>query len=114
MQRILETRLPGKPSAAVLAASQSAAASGGSGGKNADCGICYAHLLADEAPSKFCDNVKCAQPFHSNCLVEWLRSTPNTRQSFNTLFGTCPYCGEVLYCPTCPTAVLIVKLTKRC
>lgn len=62
----------------------------------AECGICYSHTLDGQLPSKSCDNPKCNQPFHSVCLIEWLRTLPNTRQSFNTLFGTCPYCSEAL------------------
>jgi len=85
-----------------------------------ECGICYSRNLEGQLPSKTCDNPKCNQPFHAVCLIEvttafsvravlaacltqfffflfqWLRTLPNTRQSFNTLFGTCPYCSEAL------------------
>ncbi len=47
-----------------------------------------------ELPDIVCENVKCARSFHSSCLLEWLRSLPSTRQSFNTLFGSCPFCNE--------------------
>lgn len=86
-----------------------------------ECGICYAYRLQQRpttgppakkrqrvaaaqksqddtkqdlglAPDKMCDNAKCGRPFHRACLCEWLRSIPNTTQSFNTLFGSCPYC----------------------
>ena len=30
---------------------------------------------------------------------QWLRALPTTRQSFQTLFGACPYCGEVRHRP---------------
>jgi len=75
-----------------------------------ECGICYSYRLpvADkkeapgaastgggeqgEMPDRMCDNAKCGRPYHRACLVEWLRAIPNTQQSFNTLFGKCPYC----------------------
>lgn len=61
-----------------------------------DCGICYCYKLDEKIPDKVCDNNKCGMPFHTQCLVEWLRAIPTTRQSFNTLFGTCPYCSETI------------------
>jgi E3 ubiquitin-protein ligase FANCL len=44
-------------------------------------------------PEHNCDNVGCGRPFHSACLREWLQATSTTRQSFDTLFGACPYCS---------------------
>ena len=35
----------------------------------------------------------CSKPFHQSCLSEWLRALPTTQQSFNRLFGECPYCS---------------------
>ena len=32
--------------------------------------------------------------YHKSCLCEWLRALPSTRQSFNRLFGECPYCSK--------------------
>ena len=49
-----------------------------------------------ELPDRVCDNAKCARPFHRPCLSEWLRSAPNSRQSFNTVFGECPYCSTAI------------------
>jgi len=73
-----------------------------------ECGICYAYHLAhsdhttpaqttskDQIPSQICNNDTCGRAFHHRCLYEWLRSVPTTRQSFNVLFGFCPYCNEV-------------------
>ncbi|PSC68290.1 E3 ubiquitin-ligase FANCL [Micractinium conductrix] len=69
---------------------------------SADCAICYAYRLLPaeggaaedgEAPDVNCDNAACGKPFHRRCLVEWLNSDQTTRQSFNTLFGACPYCS---------------------
>ncbi|KAL4418745.1 hypothetical protein ABPG77_006418 [Micractinium sp. CCAP 211/92] len=75
---------------------------------SADCAICYAYRLLPEAaasapaaavadegdtPDINCDNAACGKPFHRRCLVEWLNSDASTRQSFNTLFGSCPYCS---------------------
>mmetsp|Transcript_16624 Transcript_16624/g.37970 ORF Transcript_16624/g.37970 Transcript_16624/m.37970 type:complete len:115 (-) Transcript_16624:559-903(-) len=58
-----------------------------------------------------------ARPFHAACLYEWLRvrraviglltssaisqAIPTSRQAFNTLFGSCTYCGSLFYKPTC-------------
>eukprot|EP01027_Heterolobosea_sp_BB2_P011504 GEZU01016744.1.p1 GENE.GEZU01016744.1~~GEZU01016744.1.p1 ORF type:complete len:153 (+),score=10.88 GEZU01016744.1:140-598(+) len=56
-----------------------------------ECGICYSYRLNNQIPDKVCDN--CCMPFHRVCLFEWLRSVPSTRQSFDTLFGNCPYCS---------------------
>ena len=57
-----------------------------------ECGICYAYRLGDLVPDTACDRAECAKPYHRECLVEWLRALPDTRQSFNTLFGKCVYC----------------------
>ncbi|XP_021274390.1 E3 ubiquitin-protein ligase FANCL isoform X2 [Herrania umbratica] len=68
-----------------------------------ECGICYAQYLpiGDELVPKSgsgtdytCENNNCSKAFHSMCLVDWLRSITTTRQSFNVLFGNCPYCSE--------------------
>ncbi|XP_009338971.2 E3 ubiquitin-protein ligase FANCL isoform X2 [Pyrus x bretschneideri] len=68
-----------------------------------ECGICYAQSLPidDELRDKngtgtdcTCDNTSCNKAFHSICLVDWLRSITTTRQSFDVLFGSCPYCSE--------------------
>eukprot|EP00123_Amoebidium_parasiticum_P000065 comp101620_c0_seq1/m.48742 comp101620_c0_seq1/g.48742 ORF comp101620_c0_seq1/g.48742 comp101620_c0_seq1/m.48742 type:complete len:375 (-) comp101620_c0_seq1:48-1172(-) len=57
-----------------------------------ECGICYSYKLGDSVPEKVCDDERCRQPFHVQCLVEWMRALPSTRQSFNVIFGECPYC----------------------
>ncbi|XP_038180050.1 E3 ubiquitin-protein ligase FANCL isoform X2 [Arvicola amphibius] len=59
-----------------------------------DCGICYAHHLNGAIPDQVCDNPQCGQPFHQMCLYEWLRGLSTSRQSFNVLFGDCPYCSK--------------------
>lgn len=65
---------------------------------NLECGICYSYVLAvgdsESVPDRVCDNVKCGRGFHHSCLFEWLKSVPSSRQSFNTIFGVCPYCSE--------------------
>jgi len=61
-----------------------------------ECGICYAYQLEDEIPDKSCEDTRCAQTFHSSCLLEWMRSLPSFRQSFNVVFGQCPYCEKKL------------------
>lgn len=60
-----------------------------------ECGVCYSYRLADATPDRVCDNPKCARPFHRQCLFEWLKGVPTSMpQSFNTVFGACPYCSE--------------------
>lgn len=68
-----------------------------------DCGICYAQYLplddelgsdSGNAPDYRCDNLCCSRAFHSVCLRDWLRSITTTRQSFDVLFGNCPYCSD--------------------
>jgi len=70
--------------------------------ENEECAICYSHYLPDEKggqgipPDKICDNLLCSRAFHSSCLLMWLQSLSSTRHSFNTYFGTCPYCNETI------------------
>ncbi|XP_060082988.1 E3 ubiquitin-protein ligase FANCL-like [Ylistrum balloti] len=59
-----------------------------------ECGICYAFRLDTELPNQACSDARCGQPFHQTCLYEWLRALPSSRQSFNTIFGDCPYCSK--------------------
>ncbi|XP_043845769.1 E3 ubiquitin-protein ligase FANCL isoform X1 [Dromiciops gliroides] len=59
-----------------------------------DCGICYAYRLEGAIPDQVCDNAQCGQPFHQTCLYEWLRGLLTSRQSFNIIFGECPYCSK--------------------
>ncbi|EXB78248.1 hypothetical protein L484_007766 [Morus notabilis] len=68
-----------------------------------ECGICYSQSLpideelGDKSGSGIdytCENTNCNRAFHSVCLGDWLRSITTTRQSFNVLFGNCPYCSE--------------------
>uniref|UniRef100_A0A7S2ZL15 RING-type domain-containing protein n=1 Tax=Rhodosorus marinus TaxID=101924 RepID=A0A7S2ZL15_9RHOD len=60
-----------------------------------ECGICYAFRLQDHGiPDIACDYEPCSRPFHRSCLFEWLRSVPDSRQSFDALFGQCPYCSK--------------------
>lgn len=68
-----------------------------------ECGICYAQCLpiddelgdnSGSGTDYMCENTNCSRAFHSTCLVDWLRAITTTRQSFNVLFGNCPYCSE--------------------
>ncbi|KAG8545856.1 hypothetical protein GDO81_020195, partial [Engystomops pustulosus] len=59
-----------------------------------DCGICYAYRLDSAIPDQVCDDPHCAQPFHQACLYEWLNGLPSSRQSFNIIYGECPYCTK--------------------
>ena len=47
-------------------------------------------------PTRTCD---CGTPFHVGCLYEWLRSTPENRQSLSTIYGKCPVCEKPISCP---------------
>eukprot|EP00056_Hartaetosiga_gracilis_P001384 m.44643 g.44643 ORF g.44643 m.44643 type:complete len:332 (-) comp10615_c0_seq1:2639-3634(-) len=63
-----------------------------SDGDNLLCGVCYSYKLEGHIPSEMCKNRPCSRCFHLSCLVEWLRCLPDSKQSFSTLFGSCPYC----------------------
>ncbi|GIL56409.1 hypothetical protein Vafri_11774 [Volvox africanus] len=45
-------------------------------------------------PDVACPTPACGLAFHTPCLAEWLRSLPDTRVSFNKLFGRCPFCSN--------------------
>ncbi|XP_043697604.1 E3 ubiquitin-protein ligase FANCL-like [Telopea speciosissima] len=87
---VLETVLPGPPDIQ-------------KDNQKFECGICYAQYLpidddlgakSGSGPDYTCDNASCSKAFHSLCLGDWLRSITTTRQSFDVLFGSCPYCSE--------------------
>uniref|UniRef100_UPI003AAA6045 E3 ubiquitin-protein ligase FANCL isoform X1 n=1 Tax=Centroberyx gerrardi TaxID=166262 RepID=UPI003AAA6045 len=59
-----------------------------------ECGICYSYRLEAAIPDQVCNDPRCGQPFHQACLYEWLRALPSSRQSFNIIFGECPYCSK--------------------
>ncbi|XP_034040214.1 E3 ubiquitin-protein ligase FANCL isoform X2 [Thalassophryne amazonica] len=59
-----------------------------------ECGICYSYRLEAAIPDQVCNDPRCGQPFHQACLYEWLRALPSSRQSFNVVFGECPYCNK--------------------
>lgn len=61
-----------------------------------ECAICYSYHLEGAAPEIACDG--CSKPFHRSCLSEWLRGLATTQQSFNRLFGECPYCCAPVAC----------------
>lgn len=65
---------------------------------NLECGICYSYIPpeGEGIPDQMCENIKCGRGFHHACLRDWLRAVPSSRQSFQTLFGECPYCSEPL------------------
>jgi len=68
---------------------------GGSKEFTLECGICYAFRLDGVGiPDTACEFEPCSRPYHRSCLFEWLRSVPDSRQSFDTLFGQCPYCSK--------------------
>ncbi|XP_076021461.1 E3 ubiquitin-protein ligase FANCL [Genypterus blacodes] len=59
-----------------------------------ECGICYGFHLEGAIPDQVCNDPRCGQPYHQACLYEWLRVLPTSRQSFNIVFGECPYCSK--------------------
>ncbi|XP_046847833.1 E3 ubiquitin-protein ligase FANCL-like isoform X2 [Xenia sp. Carnegie-2017] len=61
---------------------------------NMECGICYSYRLNDVIPESACNDSRCGQLFHTSCLYEWLRGLSSCRQSFNIIFGECPYCNK--------------------
>jgi E3 ubiquitin-protein ligase FANCL len=63
-----------------------------------DCAICYAARMDGALPDRVCDNVHCSKPFHRACLFEWLRALPRAQQTFDTVFGVCPYCSADISC----------------
>ena len=65
-----------------------------------ECAICYSYHLDGAAPESACDG--CSKPFHKACLSEWLRGLATTQQSFNRLFGECPYCCHPIACEAAP------------
>ncbi|XP_076949929.1 uncharacterized protein LOC143622752 [Bidens hawaiensis] len=90
LSNLLELQLPGPPGVE-------------KNDQQIDCGICYSQFLPvdDELGPKSggrtdytCENTTCSKAFHSICLGDWLRSITTTRQSFDVLFGNCPYCSQ--------------------
>ena len=68
------------------------ACSAGAEEYSVECAVCYMYDLDGCVPEIACDG--CSKPFHKACLYEWLSALPSTRQSFNRLFGECPYCSR--------------------
>jgi len=79
-------------------------------GEQQECGVCYCVRLPIEdlevdaeistrnknesiLPDCICPNPKCSRGFHPACLRDWFQSLPTTRHTFDTMFGTCPYCS---------------------
>ena len=66
-------------------------------GLSVECGICYSYRLEGHVPEMVCENTKCGQPFHQKCLSGWLLAIPDTHTTFNTVFGSCPYCSSPIH-----------------
>lgn len=67
-----------------------------------ECGICYMYRLDGAAPDIICNNLPCSRSFHHCCLFEWLKGLSTSRQSFNKIFGKCPYCEQPITVPASP------------
>ena len=61
-----------------------------------ECGVCYSYMLDDTPPTQACNNQHCGQVYHLSCIVDWLQALPDCRRSFDTIFGECPYCSNVM------------------
>eukprot|EP01032_Pedospumella_encystans_P019852 gene19852-22563_t len=57
---------------------------------------CERRPAGDEHHCISCLNPKCDKVFHTECAKNWLYSLPSVKKSFGTMFGKCPYCGDVL------------------
>jgi len=57
-----------------------------------DCWICYSYNLEGETPSIVCTTDRCSACFHPACIIEWMKSLPDTRRTLKTMFGHCLYC----------------------
>ena len=84
LEDVLETKFPPASQATAEGAEDFAV----------ECAICYTYRLDGAVPECACDG--CGKPFHRACLGEWLRGLPTTQQSFNRLFGECPYCSRAI------------------
>jgi E3 ubiquitin-protein ligase FANCL len=88
LEKLLDTKLP--PPASEEASQEESF--------NVDCGICYVYKLGESVPTEVCDNSHCAQPYHVECLYEYLTSSHNATKSHNTIFGKCPFCESDISC----------------
>ncbi len=66
--------------------------------ESVECGICYVYQLGQALPTEVCDNERCGQPFHSECLYEHLSTCHGATKSHNTVFGKCPFCESDIFC----------------
>ena len=66
-------------------------------GLSVECGICYSYRLEGHVPEMVCENTKCGQPFHQKCMSGWLLAIPDSHTTFNTVFGSCPYCSSPIH-----------------
>jgi len=92
IERVLDLELPPPPMETAADAEENE-------DFHVDCGICYSFKLGQALPDRACDqNPKCGRLFHEECLLEWIRSSPDYRTSFQTFFGKCPYCDTQISC----------------
>ncbi|KAJ2010376.1 hypothetical protein GGI06_004966 [Coemansia sp. S85] len=59
------------------------------------CGICLSFEDDGNIADQVCTSDQCAQSFHRQCLIQWLTTKEDTRQSYSTYFGKCPYCKGI-------------------
>ncbi|XP_066903513.1 E3 ubiquitin-protein ligase FANCL isoform X2 [Halyomorpha halys] len=64
-----------------------------------ECYICFMSTIEnEEPPSKWCNNPQCSSWYHHSCLVQWLQMVVSCAELSDHISGTCPYCGEKLWC----------------
>ncbi|KAI9358585.1 hypothetical protein DFJ73DRAFT_144762 [Zopfochytrium polystomum] len=60
------------------------------------CLICLAALSEADDVGASCQNMKCEDRFHRDCLREWLQSIDGASLSMGFINGPCPSCGDVI------------------
>ena len=60
-------------------------------------------LLQKQFRFQICADQRCGQGYHHECLMEWIKSVLGAKQSFNVMFGECPYCTSPIKLNVLPT-----------
>lgn len=74
--------------------------------KSVLCGVCLSDESDDVTMTStldgvcvVCDNVRCQQHYHTECLFKWLQSRVTARHTSSSVCGECPYCHTPISCP---------------
>jgi len=57
-----------------------------------DCWICYSYSLEGSTPSIICSADRCSACFHPSCIINWMKTLPDTRKNLGVLYGSCLFC----------------------